>query len=87
MKAIPEQLRIYSAALVDDNHEAIVGESDSKGSDPKESGTIIAASSDAIVVACGRGQLAVTELQRPGRRPVAARDFINTINLAGRRLG
>jgi hypothetical protein len=31
--------------------------------------------------------LALTELQRPGRRPVAARDLINTLNLAGRRLG
>jgi methionyl-tRNA formyltransferase len=82
-----EQLRIYSAELIDDNHEAIVGESDPKGSDPRESGTIVAANSDSIVVACGRGRLALTELQRPGRRPVAARDLINTLNLAGRRLG
>jgi methionyl-tRNA formyltransferase len=82
-----EQLRIYSAELVDDNHEAIIGESDPKGSDPKETGTIVAINSDSIVVACGRGRLALTELQRPGRRPVAARDLINTLNLAGRRLG
>jgi methionyl-tRNA formyltransferase len=82
-----EQLRIYSAELIDDNHEAIVGESDPKGSDPRESGTIVATNSDSIVVACGRGRLALTELQRPGRRPVAARDLINTLNLAGRRLG
>jgi methionyl-tRNA formyltransferase len=82
-----EQLRIYSAELIDDNHEAIVGESDLKGSDSKETGTIVAVNSDSIVVACGRGRLALTELQRPGRRPVAARDLINTLNLAGRRLG
>jgi methionyl-tRNA formyltransferase len=82
-----EQLRIYSAELIDDNHEAIVGESDLKGSDPIETGTIVAVHSDSIVVACGRGRLALTELQRPGRRPVAARDLINTLNLAGRRLG
>ena len=82
-----EQLRIYSAELIDDNHEAIVGESDPKGSDSKETGTIVATSSDSIVVATGRGRLALTELQRPGRRPVAARDLINTLNLAGRRLG
>jgi methionyl-tRNA formyltransferase len=82
-----EQLRIYSAELIDDNHEAIVGESDPKGSDHIETGTIVAANSDSIVVACGRGRLALTELQRPGRRPVAARDLINTLNLAGRRLG
>ena len=82
-----EQLRIYSATLIDDNSGAIVGESDVKGSDSEESGTIVAISGDAIVVACGRGRLALTELQRPGRRPVAARDLINTLNLAGRRLG
>jgi methionyl-tRNA formyltransferase len=82
-----EQLRIYSAAVIDDDHEAIIGESQPKNGDPKESGTIVDIRSDAIVVACGRGRLALTELQRPGRRPVATRDFINTINLAGRRLG
>jgi hypothetical protein len=29
----------------------------------------------------------VKELQRPGKRPVAARDLMNTLDLAGRRLG
>jgi methionyl-tRNA formyltransferase len=82
-----EQLRIYSAEVIDDEHEPIVGETDPKTSHRKESGTIVAITSNAIVVACGRGRLALTELQRPGRRPVAARDLINTLNLAGRRLG
>jgi methionyl-tRNA formyltransferase len=81
-----EQLRIHAARVIGD-HETIVGENDPKGSDPKESGTILAANGDTIVVACGHGRVALTELQRPGRRPVAARDFINTLNLAGRRLG
>jgi methionyl-tRNA formyltransferase len=72
-----EQLRIYSARAIDSDHESISG----------ESGKIIAVSSDSIVVACGRGRLALTEVQRPGRRPVAARDLINTLDLAGRRLG
>ena len=71
-----EQLRIYAARVIDANCESNVG----------ESGKIVD-SSDAIVVACGRGRLALTELQRPGRRPVAARDLINTLDLAGRRLG
>ena len=71
-----EQLRIYAARAIDGNRESNVG----------ESGRIVD-SSDAIVVACGRGRLALTELQRPGRRPVAARDLINTLDLAGRRLG
>jgi methionyl-tRNA formyltransferase len=88
-----EQLRIYSAEVLDENHEAIVGERGPKGSDSEENaaaiatGTIVAANGDAIVVACGGGRLALTELQSPGRRPVAARDLINTLNLAGRRLG
>jgi methionyl-tRNA formyltransferase len=72
-----EQLRIYSARAIDSDHEPISG----------ENGKIIAVSSDSIVVACGRGRLALTEVQRPGRRPVAARDLINTLDLAGRRLG
>jgi methionyl-tRNA formyltransferase len=71
-----EQLRIYASRVIDANREPNVG----------ESGRIVD-SSDAIVVACGRGRLALTELQRPGRRPVAARDLINTLDLAGRRLG
>jgi methionyl-tRNA formyltransferase len=50
-------------------------------------GTITAVRDDSIIVACGRGSLALTELQRPGRRPVAARDLINTLDLVGRRLG
>jgi methionyl-tRNA formyltransferase len=52
-----------------------------------EPGTITEVRGDSIVVACGRGSLALTELQRPGRKPVAARDLINTLDLAGRRLG
>jgi methionyl-tRNA formyltransferase len=72
-----EQLRIYAASVIEPDHEPIVG----------ETGKIVAIRNDAIVVACGRGRLALTELQRPGRRPLAARDLINTLDLAGRRLG
>jgi methionyl-tRNA formyltransferase len=72
-----EQLRIYSAEAIDVDHAPIIG----------EVGSIIDTHGGSIVVACGRGRLAIAELQRPGRRPVAARDLINTLNLAGRRLG
>ena len=82
-----EQLRIYSAEVADDDHEVISGESDHKSGDLIQSGSIVDIRSDSIVVACGQGRLALTELQRPGRRPVAARDLLNTLNLAGRRLG
>jgi methionyl-tRNA formyltransferase len=72
-----EQLRIYAARAIDVDHEAIGG----------ESGKVVDVRGDSVVVACGRGRLALSELQRPGRRPVAARDLINTLELAGRRLG
>ena len=72
-----EQLRIYAARAIDADHEPIGG----------ESGKVVDVRGDSIVVACGRGRLALSELQRPGRRPVAARDLINTLELAGRRLG
>jgi methionyl-tRNA formyltransferase len=52
-----------------------------------DAGRIVELRGDSIVVACGRGLLALKELQRPGKRPVSARDFINTLDLAGRRLG
>jgi methionyl-tRNA formyltransferase len=39
-------------------------------------GTIVALEGDAIVVACGSGRLALTELQRPGGKRLAAADFL-----------
>ena len=70
-----EQLRIYGARV------------DDAAPDGKEPGTITEVRGDTILVACGRGSLALTEVQRPGRKPVAARDLINTLELTGRRLG
>lgn len=72
-----EQLRIYSARLIDGDRAVSA----------PEPGTITEIRGDSILVACGQGSLALTELQRPGRKPVAARDLINTLNLVGRRLG
>ena len=51
-----------------------------------EPGTIIDVQDEALYVACGRGVLAIAEVQRPGRRPVSARDFAHTLALKGRRL-
>ncbi len=53
----------------------------------RDAGRVVELRGDAIIVACGRGRLALKELQRPGKKPVAARDLMNTLNLAGRRLG
>jgi methionyl-tRNA formyltransferase len=51
-------------------------------------GTIVAVRDDALVVQCGRGRLALRQLQRPGRRAVPAGDFARGgLPLAGRRLG
>jgi methionyl-tRNA formyltransferase len=50
-------------------------------------GTIVAVRGDALVVQCGRGQLALRQVQRPGRRVVPAADFARGIQLKGRRLG
>ena len=49
-------------------------------------GTITAVEDDAIVVSCGSGALGVTQLQRPGRKVVAARDFAHSRKLVGYRL-
>jgi methionyl-tRNA formyltransferase len=39
-------------------------------------GTVVAANADGLHIACGRGVLVVTELQRPGSRRLAASDFL-----------
>jgi methionyl-tRNA formyltransferase len=50
-------------------------------------GMLLGVSADGLQVACGEGVLAVTEVQRAGRRPVSARDFANTVRLDGTRFG
>jgi methionyl-tRNA formyltransferase len=42
-------------------------------------GTLLAARGDALEIACGEGVLQVMELQRAGRKPVGARDFLNAL--------
>jgi methionyl-tRNA formyltransferase len=50
-------------------------------------GTLLGLADDGLHVACGRGVLAVRELQRAGKRPVSARDFANAVRLDGTRFG
>jgi methionyl-tRNA formyltransferase len=56
-----------------------------------ETGTIVAVRDDAIVVQCGTGRLALSQVQRPGRRALSAGDFARggsgTTHLLGKRLG
>jgi methionyl-tRNA formyltransferase len=75
-----EQLRIFSARALDDIGAELAG----KILDP---GMIVGVLAESILIQCGRGLLAASEVQRPGRRPVSARDLANTLDLPGRRLG
>jgi methionyl-tRNA formyltransferase len=50
-------------------------------------GTIVAVGGDSLVVQCGTGTLAITRLQRAGRKSLGARDFSHGGDLVGRRLG
>ncbi len=50
-------------------------------------GTLLGLAEDGLHVACGTGVLAVSELQRAGKRPVSARDFANAVRLEGTRFG
>jgi methionyl-tRNA formyltransferase len=50
-------------------------------------GPLLGIAEDGLRVACGAGVLAVRELQRAGKRPVAARDFANAVRLDGLRFG
>ena len=75
-----EQLRVFSARAQDD----IGVEVAAKTLDP---GTIICVRDGSILIQCGQGVLAVSEVQRPGRRPIGALDLANSLSLPGRRLG
>jgi len=48
-------------------------------------GTVLGATPDGIEVACGRGSLRILRLQLAGRKPLAAREFIQGRPLAGAR--
>jgi methionyl-tRNA formyltransferase len=50
-------------------------------------GTVVAAADGRIIVATGDGLLELQTLQFPGRKPLAARDVLNSRSLAGARFG
>ncbi len=47
-----------------------------------EPGSVLAADAEGIIVACGQGALRLTELQKPGGKRLAARDFLSGFPLA-----
>ncbi len=72
------QLRLWEAQLADAGGGG--------GAGAALPGTVIHESPAGIDVACGRGTLRVTRLQLPGRKPLAARDFLQAHSLVGARL-
>jgi methionyl-tRNA formyltransferase len=70
-----EQLRVFAASL---------GPASQTGAAP---GEVVEMRDDGIWVQCGRGLLALQQLQRPGRRTVSAAEFIRGTQLTGQRLG
>ncbi len=72
------QIRIWDAELCDLQAEGM----DEAAAVP---GTVVAATEDGIDVACGRGILRIVRLQLAGRKPLAAREFIQGLRLDGER--
>jgi methionyl-tRNA formyltransferase len=73
---------------VDGHAASVVGPiTEDRPAQAYDPGTIITVRDDALVVQTGRGQLALRQLQRPGRRVVPAADFARGLHLTGRRLG
>jgi methionyl-tRNA formyltransferase len=68
-----ETLRVLRAAVADIHTQ------------PAAPGTVLGLADDGLRVACGQGALVLRELQRPGKRPVSARDFANAVRLDGLR--
>ena len=84
-----EPLRIHAARILSPERERQIFAGNVPLKDEKsiENGTIVGLSAESIIVRCGGGHLALTRVQRPGRRPVTAREYAQTSTLIGRRLG
>jgi methionyl-tRNA formyltransferase len=77
-----EQLRILAAHALEN-----AGNMPLSAPESGNQGSIVDICGDHMVVQCGQGGLAVTQVQRPGRRPVSVGDFSHALKLKGRRLG
>ncbi|AGA90043.1 methionyl-tRNA formyltransferase [Thioflavicoccus mobilis 8321] len=70
----PTTLRIWEATVIADPGDAAPG-------------TVVATGKAGIDVATGEGRLRITRLQPPGKRPMAAADYLNARSLNDERLG
>lgn len=52
-----------------------------------EPGTVLSSGAGGVVVACGADALSLTELQLPGKRRIAAREFSTQLDIVGRIVG
>ncbi len=79
-----EQLRVFGATAVDATAGTLA-----RGHGVPDAGTILAVTDNSMLVQCGLGRLALHQIQRPGRKPVSASDFVRgtAIDLIGKRLG
>jgi methionyl-tRNA formyltransferase len=85
-----EQLRIFAAHVVPAGSSHTGDNVTLKLSKSFHPGVIVAVNDESIVVRCGRGDLALTQVQRPGRRRVSVRDYAGGpkgLSLVGRQLG
>ena len=64
--------------------EARLGENDIDRGDP---GEVLQVDREGVTIATGEGTLILLTVQRPGKRPVSARDLNSSIALKGKRLG
>ncbi len=69
-----EQLRVWQAEVIEIRHSAAPG-------------TVLAAGSTGIQVACGSGVLNLIQVQQAGRKAMLAADFIKSHSLTGVQLG
>lgn len=84
-----EPLRILAARAVTGASPA-PGTAIKRGEDASkmtDHGTIIGVHDGSILVRCGEGILAVSAVQRAGRRPVTAAEFARSVDLSGQQLG
>jgi methionyl-tRNA formyltransferase len=84
-----ERLQVLEAEVVPPTAYELILAANMRRKDPKsvEPGGIVAINGESLIVCCGRGGLALTRVQRPGRRAVTGREYSQGSDLIGRRLG